>query len=247
MTRPVKVEALNSCSAYRISEVCIARTQSSSRAACRAAGAGNARRSSRRRSRPRCAGRCGEVVPVEQHRAERGHQAVGDVARAGLVVVVLLGQQAAERRHAGAHHVHRVGGGGQLLEHRLDRRRQAAQRRELGLVGRQFGRVGQLAVHQQVGDLLELAGVGEVEDVVAAVVQVVAGAADGAQRGVAGGRRPTGRRISSVWGRARLRRFWAAGLALLAHRSLSCGSFRVGPAVRGLTCLSRTAASSLFS
>jgi hypothetical protein len=41
-------------------------------------------------------------------------------------------------------------------------------------------------VHQQVGDLLELAGVGDVEDVVAAVVQVVAGASHRAQRGVAG-------------------------------------------------------------
>jgi hypothetical protein len=34
------------------------------------------------------------VVPVEQHRAERRHQPVGDVARAGRAVVVLLGQTA---------------------------------------------------------------------------------------------------------------------------------------------------------
>ena len=45
---------------------------------------------------------------------------------------------------------------------------------------------GRCAVDQQVGDLLELALLGDVEDVVAAVMQVVAGAADGAQRGVAG-------------------------------------------------------------
>ena len=58
---------------------------------------------------------------------------------------------------------------------------------QLGLVAGQLGARRQLAVHQQVGDLLELAGLGDVEDVVAAIVQIVAGAADGAQRGVAGG------------------------------------------------------------
>src|SRR5208282_3093808 len=45
----------------------------------------------------------------------------------------------------------------------------------------------QRAMHEQVGDLLELALLGDVEDVVAAIVQVVAGTPDGAQRGVAGG------------------------------------------------------------
>jgi hypothetical protein len=40
-------------------------------------------------------------------------------------------------------------------------------------------------MHQQVGNFLELAAGGEVEDVIAAVVQVIAGAADRAQRGVA--------------------------------------------------------------
>ena len=39
---------------------------------------------------------------------------------------------------------------------------------------------------QEVGDLLELAGLRDVEDVVAAVVQVIAAAADGADRRVAG-------------------------------------------------------------
>ena len=42
-------------------------------------------------------------------------------------------------------------------------------------------------MHQQVGDFLELGVVGEFKDVVAAVVQVVAAATDGAQRRVAGG------------------------------------------------------------
>ena len=39
-------------------------------------------------------------------------------------------------------------------------------------------------MHQQISDLLELTGVGDVEDVVAAIVQIVAGSPDGAQRGV---------------------------------------------------------------
>ncbi len=42
-------------------------------------------------------------------------------------------------------------------------------------------------MHEQVGDFLEFAFRGEVEDVVAAVVEVVAAAADGAEGGVAGG------------------------------------------------------------
>lgn len=37
-----------------------------------------------------------EVIPVQQHRAEAGHQLVGDVARAGVVVVVLFRQHAAQ-------------------------------------------------------------------------------------------------------------------------------------------------------
>jgi hypothetical protein len=45
----------------------------------------------------------------------------------------------------------------------------------------------QRAVHEQVRDFLERRLRGEVVDVVAAVMQVVAAAADGAQRGVARG------------------------------------------------------------
>jgi hypothetical protein len=42
-------------------------------------------------------------------------------------------------------------------------------------------------VDQEVGDLLEFAVLGDVEDVVAAIVEVVSRAPDGAERGVAGG------------------------------------------------------------
>ena len=41
-------------------------------------------------------------------------------------------------------------------------------------------------MNQEMGDLFEFAGFGDVQNVVAAIVQVVAGAADRAQRGVAG-------------------------------------------------------------
>ena len=140
-----------------------------------------------------------EVIPVHQHRAERRHQPVGDVARAGVVVVVLLGQRATERRDAGAHHVHRVRRGRQLLEHVAHDRRQAAQRLQLGLVGGQLGTVRQLAVYEQECDFLELARRRDVEDVVAAVMQVVAGAADRAQRGVAGGDAGQRDRLLRLW------------------------------------------------
>src|SRR5690606_28297646 len=82
---------------------------------------------------------------------------------------------------------HRMRRGRQLLQRRLDRGGDAAQRLQLAPVGGQLGGVGQLAVHQQVRDLLELGRGGQVEDVVAAIGQVVAAAADRAQRGVAGG------------------------------------------------------------
>src|SRR3546814_5547392 len=54
----------------------------------------------------------GEVPPVKQHRAEAGHELVGDVARLGRGVAVALGQHRAQHRAAGAHHIHRVRVGG---------------------------------------------------------------------------------------------------------------------------------------
>ena len=126
-----------------------------------------------------------EVVPVQQHRAQRGHQPVGNVAGAGQVVVVLLRQGAAQHRYARAHHIHRVAGRRQLLQRLLDAGGQAAQRLELVLVGPQFCAVRQLAVYQQVGNFLKLADLGHVQNVIAPVAQVIAAAAHSAQRRVA--------------------------------------------------------------
>ena len=127
------------------------------------------------------------VKPVEQHGAERGDQAVGDVARAGQVVVVFLGECSAEHGAPRAHHVHRMRGGGDALQRGFDGLRQTAQRFQLELVVGELARIGQCAVDQQVSDLLEFALLGDIENVVAAVVEVIAAAADGAQRGIAGG------------------------------------------------------------
>src|SRR5690606_18903473 len=76
-------------------------------------------------------------------------------------------------------------GGGKRLERGLQVRGQPAQAPQFFLVGGKFGLVRQLAMDEKVRDLLEFAGVGDVEDVVAAIVQVVAAAADRAQGGVA--------------------------------------------------------------
>ena len=90
----------------------------------------------------------GVVVPVQQHRAERGHQAVGDVAGAGRIVVVALRQYAAERRYARAHDVHRMRRRRQLFECVEDRARQAAQRFQLRLVVGELSAGRQAAVDQ---------------------------------------------------------------------------------------------------
>src|SRR5262249_46480683 len=77
--------------------------------------------------------------------------------------------------------------GGDALQRILHRRRQSARSPQLLLVAGELGRGGQLAMDQQIRDLFELSVLGEVENIVAAIMQVVALAADGAQAGVAGG------------------------------------------------------------
>ena len=128
-----------------------------------------------------------KVMPVQEHRAHARHQPIGNPLRAGRVVIFRFGLDGAEHRHRGAHHVHRVRGLRHVLEHRLQLLRQRAQALQALLVRGELGARRELLVHQQIGNLFELSLVGEIEDVVAAVVQVVAAAPDGAKRGVAGG------------------------------------------------------------
>ena len=127
------------------------------------------------------------LIPVKQHAAQRSHQFVGDVARFAHGVGFALGRSAAQGRHAGAHHVHRVGVGRQAFEHGKHVGGQVAQRLQLFLIGSQLEFVGQMAVHQQVRHFFEFAMFGQIENVVAAVAQVVTVFAHGAQGGVAGG------------------------------------------------------------
>jgi len=102
-------------------------------------------------------------------------------------VIGILGEHATESRNAGAEYVHGMRGGGQQLEGLLDGRGKTAQRAEMSLIGGELQGVGQLAVDEQVGHFFELAVGGEVGDVVAAVVEVVAVAAYGTEGGVASG------------------------------------------------------------
>ena len=129
-----------------------------------------------------------EVVPVEKHRRLRGQQRIGDVARTRFVVVLGFRPHAAQNGDAGAQHIHGMRGGGELLERVLHCRRQAAQAEQARLVCGQLRGSGQLAVDQQVRHFGKLAVLGQVGDVVAAIVQVVAALADGADRGFARGR-----------------------------------------------------------
>ena len=140
MTRAVKVEALNSCSAYRFSEVCMARTHDAA-ASRRAAGAGNARRSSRRRSAPRCAARSREsdanstASSPERPAAGRRYRAR---PRWRDRPPRDRSSRAPRRRCASTS----IGWllGRQLLEHREHRGGQHPQRFELGLIGAQARR-----------------------------------------------------------------------------------------------------------
>ncbi len=126
------------------------------------------------------------MVPVAEHGAGARHQPVGDVLRAGHGVRALFRRFATERRHAGTQHVHRMGAGRQQFENGADPLAQAAESAKPAFVRGERRGIRQFAVDQQMRNLFEFAALGEIQDVVAAVMQVVAGTADRADRGVAG-------------------------------------------------------------
>src|SRR6185369_6655121 len=78
-----------------------------------------------------------------------------------------------------------MSGGGQRLQGLAYCRGNPSQRLELRFVAIEFRPGGELLVDQQMGDLLELACVRDLENVVSAVMQVIAGDPYRAQRGVA--------------------------------------------------------------
>ena len=116
-----------------------------------------------------------EVVPVQQHGAKAGNQAVGNMLGTGYIMVIGFLFQGAERGTTGTHYVHRVGRGGDLFKHVFELDRQAAQRLELIVIRRQLGTRRQRAVDQQIGDLLERSVLGQFKNVIAAIVQIIAG------------------------------------------------------------------------
>ena len=75
-----------------------------------------------------------EVVPVEEHGAERGHEAVGDVEGGVVGVGLRLGLDGGEHGDAYAEDVHGVRGGGDLFERDLYGLGKAAQAAETLLV-----------------------------------------------------------------------------------------------------------------
>jgi len=65
-----------------------------------------------------------------------------------------------------------------LLQHGFHCGGNATQGFELAFVRRELGCIRKFAVHEQVRDLLELGRGREIQDVIAAIMQVIAGAAD---------------------------------------------------------------------
>ena len=90
---------------------------------------------------------------------------VGDVARLRVLK--------SHEGHRGADRVHRMGVGGEFADDAVQRRADLALGGGLGLEGRELRGVRQLAVPQQVGDLLERTGLGQVLHGIAAIGQAV--------------------------------------------------------------------------
>ncbi len=86
---------------------------------------------------------------------------------------------ATQRRDAGAQYVHGVRLGSDLLESVAHRGWNRAQAAQLRLVGAQLGLIRQAFVNQQMCDFLEFTGFRDLENVVTAITQIVAGAAHG--------------------------------------------------------------------
>ncbi len=125
----------------------------------------------------------GVVIPVEQDRPERCYATVRNFPRPDRVLVPSLRQHASQRGQAGTHDIHRMRGGRNLLQNPLHLLGQAAHRAQIFLVFGQFGRVGEMTVNEQVSDLLIFTVLGQILDVIATVMQIVAAVADRAQGG----------------------------------------------------------------
>ena len=103
-------------------------------------------------------------------------------------MLLALRPNASHHAHAGAQHIHRMRARRQQFQRLFYFLGQPAQPYQSLLVRREFARVGQPAMDQQVRHFLKLAMRGKVDNVEPAIVQVIAGVAHGAQRGLPGGR-----------------------------------------------------------
>jgi hypothetical protein len=97
-----------------------------------------------------------------------------------------VGIEHAEQRHRGLQRPHRVGALGHQREGPQQLLGQGAGRHQLGAEVLELSRGRQLAVPEQVGDLLERGLAGQIGDVVAAVGQAAMGAVEVAQPGLGG-------------------------------------------------------------
>src|SRR6218665_1594585 len=190
ITRAAKVEALNSCSAYRFSEVCIARAHAAQGllpcSRCRKCApmesssvSGSMRlpwvdqwyqyssmepsEASSRSAMSRAPGAWGPSFSGSAQPSAA--TPLRSTAIGGALAGICSSAPLTLPRHAAAQHVHRVRAGRDLFQRRLDAGGHAAHGPEPGFIGAQPGNGGQLAVHQQVGDLLEFADFGDVQDV----------------------------------------------------------------------------------
>ena len=148
------------------------------------------------------------LIPVQQDAAEAGDQFVGDVARFTFRMAFAFGMNTAQHGYTGTHHIHRMGMCRQAFQHFNHTDRQAAHGFELGFISGQLEFVGQMAVNQQVGDFFKLAFLCQIQDVVTAIAQIVAGTANGTQCGIA--RRNAGKRNGFF-------RFESRGLSSFSH------------------------------
>jgi len=98
-----------------------------------------------------------------------------------------FGLDGGEHGDADAEDIHGMRGARDLFERHFDGLGKAAEAAKVLLVVPEFGGGGEMAVEEKVRDFFELAVGGEVKDVVAAVVEVVAVAAYGTEGGVASG------------------------------------------------------------
>jgi hypothetical protein len=127
----------------------------------------------------------GEMMPVHQHRRERREQSLGDGVLLRFPITLLF--ETAEHRCSGAQYVHRMRIARKHLERLLQRLRQVALAGDALAKGIELGLRRQVLVEQKVRDLAIARLLGQVLDVVAAVVQPFAFAPDGADGGLARG------------------------------------------------------------